>query len=217
MTAASESRLCAKTGLRIIAAHGKTSIRVAKDRSRGALTGWKNAKVGRLPAELADEIGDPRGRYDTLGSTIYLADSRRCAYAEVLIGFRRKRASIAKVADAIGWDVDEFMVQVEADARSNGVDVPWAISVDWQMDRSIYEIQLPREGWWVLIDDADTLPHSKNLAPGVEGMTEQLQLLTSGSVVSDNRALTTLLANCTAMQFLTTVPSRWESHTSPKH
>jgi hypothetical protein len=124
-----------------------------------------------------------------------LAQPGECAYAEVLVGFRQERAKIAAAAESIGWDVEEYIAQIIADAQSNGVDVPWAICVDWQMKRSIYEIRLPREGWWVQIDHAHTLAALEDLVPKTTGMTERLQLLTSGSIQSEDRDLTTLLAH----------------------
>ena len=138
---------------------------------------------------------DPRGRYDSIGSTIYVADSRQCAYAEVLLGFRQQRAAVAKAAESIGWTVEDYITSVRAQAQENGIDVPWAISVDWQMDRSIYEIQLPRQGWWVQIDDAGTLRALEGITPIAPGMTERVQLLTSGSLSGEDRDLTTLLAH----------------------
>ena len=191
MTAIPPEQTCGTTGLRLVAARAETAFRVAKDR-RGALNVQSNTIVGPLPYS-ADPV-DRRGRFDTIGSTIYLADSRACAYAEVLIGFRKERAAIAKVAESIAWDADEYIAQVIADARANGVDVPWSITVDWQMDRSLYEVQLPGDGWWVKIDHVDTITALENLAPTVPGMTEQVKLLTSGAIESENRDLTTLLA-----------------------
>lgn len=128
---------------------------MAKDRY-GALAVRENAVVGPRPLGTDPEESDSRGRYDSLGSTIYLADSRGCAYAEVLGGFRKDYAAVAKVAESIGWDPNEYIAAVLDDAHNNDVDPPWAISLDWQMDRSIYDIRLPREGWWVQIDHPDT-------------------------------------------------------------
>jgi hypothetical protein len=93
----------------------------------------------------------PRGRYDTIGPTIYLADSHQCAYAEVLLGFRQQRAAMAKAAESIGWSMQDCITSVRAQAQENRVDVPWVISVDWRMHRSIYEIRIPCRGWWVQI------------------------------------------------------------------
>lgn len=196
-------RTCTKTGLRLVAAAGENGFRVAKDRY-GALSVLPNKIVGPLPITptAAKASPDHRGRYDTLGSTVYLADSNRCAYAEVLVGFRKDRAAVAKVAESIGWSADHYIAQVLEDARINGVDVPWAVSVDWQMDRSIYEIQMPRSGWWVKMDHPDTLSALERLTPTVPGMTEVLQVLTAGSISGENRVVTTLLAEIIRQQVL---------------
>ncbi|NSX36545.1 hypothetical protein HTS88_08990 [Pseudarthrobacter oxydans] len=196
-------RTCGKTGLRLAAATAEIGFRVAKDRY-GALSVLSNAIVGPLPitSTAAKATPDRRGRYDTLGSTIYLADSRRCAYAEVLVGFRKDRAAVAKVAESIGWPVDAYIAQVLEDARTNGVDAPWSVSVDWQMDRSIYEIQMPHSGWWARMDHPDTLNALEKLAPTVPGMTEVLQVLTAGSTSSEDRAVTTILAEIIRQQVL---------------
>lgn len=194
-------RRCTETGLWLLAAAGETSFRVAKDRY-GALAVRKNPLVGPRPVGTDPAVGDSRGRFDSLGSTIYLAESRQCAYAEVLTGFRRERAAIAKAAETIGWTVDEYIASVLKQATTNGVDVPWAISIDWQMERSIYEIRLPREGWWVQIDHPETLKALQSLAPTTQGMTERLQVLTSSSIKGEDRDLTTLIAHTVREQAL---------------
>lgn len=202
MKTAAADRVCSETGLKLVAADGEIASRVAKDRF-GALAAHNNKVVGpRAPNLPEGATGDPRGRFDTLGTTIYLADSRKCAFAEVLSGFRKDRAAIAQASEDIGWTVDEYISSVEEQAQANGVDVPWAISVDWQMARSIYEIQLPRKGWWVLIDDATTLNALQHLAPTAQGVTEQLQMLTAGSIMGESRDLTTLLAQAIRAQTL---------------
>ena len=194
MIATALGPVCAKSGLRLVPATGQISYRVAKDR-HGALSARSNALVGPVPVGIDRSIGDSRGRYDSLGSTIYLADSRQCAYSEVLIGFRQRRAAVARIAESVGWTVEEYIASVQGQAEANEVDVPWAISVDWQMDRSVYEIRLPYKGWWVQIDDPDTLLTLQDKAPTVQGITERLQLLTSGSLGGEDRDLTTLLAH----------------------
>lgn len=195
-------RTCTQTGLRIIEAAGETGFRVAQDRY-GALSVLANKQIGLLPAPApGTALADKRGRYDTLGSTVYVADSRRCAYAEVLSGFRLKRAAVAAAAESVGWTVDDYIEQVLVDAKRNGIDAPWAISVDWQMQRSIYELSLPSVGWWVRIDHFDTLAALQSMTPTVTGLTQNLQLLTAGSITGEDRALTTVLAETVRQQVL---------------
>lgn len=75
-------RTCTKTGLRLAEATGETGFRVVQDR-HGALSVLPNKIVGSLPTTSTTMSSpDRRGRYDTLGSTVYVADSPRCAYAE---------------------------------------------------------------------------------------------------------------------------------------
>ncbi len=190
-------RTCAQTGLRLIAAAGETAYRVAKDRY-GGLSARHNSHVGALP--VGRDEADSRGRFDTVGSTIYLADSRRCAYAEVLMGFRLERSKVERAAVSIGWDVSEYIAAVEEEAARNHIDPPWTVSVDWQMDRSMYEIRLPREGWWVQIDHAHTLSALERLTPRVTGLP--VGPLTSGTIEGEDRAMTTLLAHVIRAQIL---------------
>lgn len=194
-------RTCGYTGLRLIKADSEEAFRVAKDRY-GALSVRRNDIVGPLPMAPGLTSIDRRGRYDTVGSTIYLAARRRCAYAEVLTGFRQERASAAKAAESIGMTVDDYIAQVKAEAEENGIDVPWSITVDWQMGRSVYRVRLPRAGWWVKVDDLDTLSALQRLAPTVPGLTESLQVLTATSIYGEDRDLTTLLAQVIRMQVL---------------
>ncbi|NUL49018.1 hypothetical protein F7P69_28005 [Cellulosimicrobium funkei] len=194
-------RTCTTTGFRLVAAGGQTAYRVAKDRY-GALSARRNELVGPPPAGSPPGAGDSRGRYDTIGSTLYLADSRRCAYAEVLNGFRAERAQIARTAQSIGMTVDEYIEAVIADAEANGLAVPWAVSVDWQLERSIYEIRLPRQGWWVRIDHPDTLKALEDLASATAGAMGQVAMLTATEVTGPNRDLTTLLAHLIRQQTL---------------
>ncbi|HRO93952.1 hypothetical protein [Citricoccus sp.] len=194
-------RTCTKTGLHLVAAGGQTAFRVAKDRY-GALSARPNDHVGPRPVGFDPDVGDARGRYDTIGSTLYLAEARRCAYAEVLNGFRAERAQIARTAQFIGMTVDEYIEAVIAEAKANGVDVPWAISVDWQLERSIYEIRLPRQGWWVRIDHPDTLKALEELASVTAGAMGEVTMLTATEVTGPDRDLTTLLAHVIKRQML---------------
>lgn len=194
-------RTCTKTGLCLIEAGGQRAYRVAKDRY-GVLSARRNEHVGPMPVGFDSDTGESRGRYDTLGSTIYRADSRRCAYAEVLNSFRQERSKIAKAATSVGMDVDECIEAVTAEAETNGVRLPWTISVDWQMDRSIYEIRLPRQGWWVRIDHAETLRALEDLALRTPGATGGVAMLTATEVTGLDRDLTTLLAHVIRQQTL---------------
>lgn len=178
-------RRCQATGLHLLAAVGETGYRVAKDRY-GALSG--------RPYAPGTDGAESRGRFDTIGTTLYFADSPECAYAEVLTGFRFELAATFRDADAAGYTPAEWVDLLTEQAIANGVDPPWAVSCDWQLARSIYQVRMPRNGWWVQIDHYETLnalvDHYAH-----RGVSEtSAKLLTSADLEGGDRALTTVLA-----------------------
>ncbi|MEO5316207.1 hypothetical protein PV772_19165 [Pseudarthrobacter sp. CC12] len=118
MITTAKVRQCDLTGLTLVRAAGEISFRAAKDHY-GGLSVRKNSFVGPLPIRAVAGSGS-RGRYDSIGSTIYLAESCQCAYAEVLLGFRQQRASVAKAAESIGWTVEDYIASVRAQAGEKG-------------------------------------------------------------------------------------------------
>lgn len=192
MSAPAGGRVCTTTGLYLLPADGVVAYRVAQDRyvaRRGILSARPNRHIGRL---AAGEL-ESRGRYDTIGTTVYFADSPECAFAEVLQQFRKSIAPLAVDADAAGIEVDEWIQLVTDEAAAAGRDAPWAISCDWQMARSIYQAAMPIEGWWVGID------HPATLAALTRQMPTRLRdldvpYLSAGHIEGDDRAVTTLLA-----------------------
>lgn len=98
--------------------------------------------------------------------------------------------------------VDEYIDAVTAEAEMNGISLPWTISAEWQMDRSIYQIRLPRRGWWVRIDHADSLRALEGLASRTPGATGVAAMLTATEVTGLDRDLTTLLADLIRQQTL---------------
>ncbi|MBI9115652.1 RES domain-containing protein [Sanguibacter sp. YZGR15] len=176
----------------MIPATGELAYRVAKDRytlRSGPLSSLVNRHVGRLPPD----VNESRGRFDTLGRTVYFGDSPECCFAEVLQGFRMSREMQAADAQAAGQDVDQYLHDITADALSNDIDPPWAVSGDWQASRSLLHIRMPLEGWWVQIDHPDTL-NALNDALAADLRTLGVGLLTSSIATSENRPATTLIA-----------------------
>lgn len=72
----------------------------------------------------------------------------------------------------------------------------------WQLERSVYEIRLPRQGWWVQIDHSDTLHTLEVLASATAGAMGEVTMLTATEVTGSNRDLTTLLAHVIRQQTL---------------
>lgn len=187
MTPVSPDVTCSKTGLGLVRANHQTGWRVARDRfvnAGGINHVLINDRVG------PDLIGAPerRGRYDTLGRTVYFADSKKTSLAETLQDLRVKKLSLVKDAEAVGLDVDEYLRRAMGEAHKRGVPGPGEVSVDWQMARSLYQVAMPAADWWVAIDTSATLNALSNLLAGAAGM------VTLAEVTGDDRALTTQFA-----------------------
>lgn len=181
-------RTCTDTGVRLVPASGGRAYRVAKDRGRTALEGYLNSDVGELPRGTPDR----RGRWDTIGSTLYFADSPQTAFAEVLAPLKSNRLGLEVAATRSGYtSVEEYVSAVRGQSAENNVDKPWAISGRWQLARSIYHVGMPTDGWWVRIDHADTLQALQRALHTTAGSPGDLW---SADLENDNRAVTTVIA-----------------------
>lgn len=103
--------------------------------------------------------------------------------------FRLDRPAISRAAASIGWDIESYIEQI-----LEGIDPPWGISLDWQMARSIYELGLPRSGWWVQIDHPETLAALETHLPAMAGSGQELRVLTAGNITGEDKDLTSLIA-----------------------
>src|SRR5690606_3732309 len=72
------------------------------------------------------ELPDRRGRFDTIGRTVYFAERATTAFAEVLQDLRAARVTLQADADAIGMSVEEHITAVRDQAAANGRERPWA-------------------------------------------------------------------------------------------
>lgn len=181
------ARVCAMTGFGLVEAHGSDAWRVAKERyvATSGITGvLVTGRVGPLPRSVPDH----RGRYDTLGRTVYFADRPITALAEVLQSFRVQTLSITKDATVLGIDVDEYRARLSLEFLERGLPVPGEIPASWMSARSLYRVHMPRTGWWVKIDSADTLNAVSDVMRGSRGQ------LTLADVCGEDRGLTTELA-----------------------
>jgi hypothetical protein len=189
---AARARVCPRTGLYLVPARGQTAWRVAKEqyvRSGGILAVRANGGVGPLPQEAPDR----RGRFDTIGRTVYFAESAEAAFAEVLQEFRKARVALEADAAAADFSVEEYVETVRQHAVDNGRDVPWAVGARWQMDRCVHSVSMPEQGWWVRVDHRATLDRvGMDLAPHLKDLG--VALLTLSNVMGESRAVTTLIA-----------------------
>lgn len=182
-------RTCSATGLRLVSATPRRGFRVSRDRYGGLSAQLRHVYPGAVATA---------NRFDTVGTTLYFADSKRCAFAEVLNGFKQARAALGPDAEAVGETLADYVALVTEQAVENGLDQPWAVSADWQMARSIYTVQLPEAGSWVRIDHADTLAALGDLhgvLVDLDGGSVSPPLWSSDLEGAD-RSLTTAIARC---------------------
>ncbi|WP_256829569.1 hypothetical protein [Ornithinimicrobium faecis] len=192
MSTAARSRVCPRTGFYLVPARGQDGWRVAQERytrSGGILAVRANRHVGPMP----EDVPDRRGRFDTIGRTVYFGDQAMTAFAEVLQDFRAARVALQADADSIGMTAEEYITKVGDDASANGRERPWAIGVDWQMSRCLHRVAMPSDGWWVQIDRKETLNRlGLDLAEPLR--QAGVPMLTLSGTSGEDRAVTTLLA-----------------------
>lgn len=184
VTGAVASRVCQRTGFALHRAGGELAWRVAKDRyvKRG---GINDVAPCERVGPLDNGAPDARSRFDTCGRTVYFASSRVVALAEVLQAFRADRLQLERDAAAIDVDVEQYLAWLKEDAKRGSGAAPGEVGVDWQMQRSLYRVTMPTEGWWVSVTSPPTL----------NGLSEMFQqMITIGDVTGPDRGLTTAIA-----------------------
>lgn len=103
------SRTCSRTGLRLISDPHSDGYHVGKT---------DYPALSAAPRSGDDGNRTAWGRYDVPGQTFYVAETRPCAYAEVLSAFKRTLGSadpLVKDAAALGMTVEEFVEEVARD------------------------------------------------------------------------------------------------------
>jgi hypothetical protein len=89
--------------------------------------------------------------------------------------------SLTKDAIASGMGVGDFRRELTRDFHARSLPGPGEVPVDWQLATSLHRVQLPANGWWVLIDCPPTLNVLSELMGG------SVDQLTLGHVCGDNR------------------------------
>lgn len=135
-------------------------------------------------------------RYDTSGTTVYLADNAACAFQETISPFKRRLGSVdpwQKDADALGMSLEEFYDAVASDWEERQFMYTGTLPRRWREARSLHLVSLPKHGWWVDIEDAESLSALEKSMPHLIAGAGVLQLDRS-QALSLNRQLTTMLA-----------------------
>lgn len=204
------TRTCATTGLRLIAAAaGDIGYRIAKEKY----------PVISAPERTADVHRNEWSRYDTLGRTLYVAENRETAYAEVLSPFKRvlgAHDALAADAASLGMSVSDFVEAIAREWAERDFMGLGAIPAAWRYSRSIYEILLPQENWWVDIEHPDSIAALDTSFEQVLA-SEKITHLTTAVLRGENRRVTTMMATAVRAATLDDGSSPIGIHFGSKH
>lgn len=152
LTKTEEPRICAASGLQLTAAQSQNAWRVAQtqygpinpqprpqDRPGANVDAWKSWQRWDVPGRR----------------TIYAADTKQVAYAEVLGWFKRRLED----QPGSGLDLSKYLDDIP-DAASGWTAVkdewgnqlpPYTLPASWRHDRLMYRVTVPTSGWFANI------------------------------------------------------------------
>lgn len=177
---------------------------------KGPVTGYRIAKSSYGPMNpLARSAGavdrSSWSRFDTPGSTVYLAGDRRTAYAETLA-----MARIGKeFRDAVAFAARQFNISVEAarkmiqdDWTRNGNMVPGWLPANWRDGRLMYTLRINEPIRWIDLTAAESIAAlNRHLGQQLDD-TFGIGTVTLATLAGENRAATTAIAEWLREQVL---------------
>lgn len=181
-------RTCTVTGLRLVSEPsdvygfhvGKTECPPLSAAPRDASEKWRQAW----------------GRYDVPGQTFYVAETRECAYAEVLAFFKRANGtgdSLAKDAEFAGLSLAEYVEEIAREWSERDFMGLGAIPAGWRYDRGITPISLPDPGWLIDIEHPESISFIERELEGTLA-AHRVTSLTTATLRSEDRPVTTAIA-----------------------
>lgn len=185
-------RTCTSTGLRLIPCTGDTGYRIAKN-TYPAISAPPRHDVFPHESERSSW-----GRYDTVdASTLYTAQLRTGALAEVLAGFKVPLGTTSALeADAIslGLTLEEFLADVAADWEERSFMQTGTLPRSWRDDRAALTIEHPSTGWLIDVEHPDSI---SALEPSLTThlLVGGYETLTTAVLRGGDRALTTAIAD----------------------
>jgi len=173
------------TGLHLQSATGEVSVRIARS-SRGPL--HPPPRQGTPDASWS--------RYDVTGWTVYTAETRETAYAEVLAYTKRRlgqRDPLAEDAAAIGLSLSEFTDLVGQEWSERQHMGMGHLPASWRIERLMYRITMPTQGWWIDVEHPDSLAAIETaLEPDLADLN--VGALTVAALRGEDRRITTTVA-----------------------
>lgn len=181
------NRTCERTGLRLISDPGTYNYHVGKT---------EYPPLSAATREAGVKSRDSWNRYDVPGQTFYVAETRECAYAEVLAPFKRANGSadpLKKDAESLGMTLEEFVEEIAREWSERDFMGLGAIPAGWRYDRGMFPVVLPDTGWLVDIEHPDSISAIEKLL-GDELSWLRVDHLTTGTLRGEDRAVTTAIA-----------------------
>lgn len=187
--------VCASTGLAYVS---------------GPVTGYRIAKssygpMNPLPRSTGTADRSAWSRFDTPGSTVYLAGDRRTAYAETLAMARVGkdfRDAVAFVADQFGITVDTARSMVQEDWTRNGNMVPGWLPANWRDGRLMYTLEIIRPTRWIDLTAAESIAALNRKLGQQLDEAFGMGTITLGTLTGENRNATTTIAEWLREQVL---------------
>lgn len=176
----------------------------------GPVHGYRIAKSSYGPLNpLPRTVGSPDrsswSRFDTPGSTVYLAGDRRTAYAETLAVARVAndfRNAIAFAARQFNVTVEEASKMVQDDWTRNGNMVPGWLPASWRDGRLMYRLQVTEPLRWIDLTAAESIAALNRHLGEQLADTFGTGIITLATLAGEDREATTHIAQWLREQVL---------------
>lgn len=176
----------------------------------GPVRGYRIAKssygpLNPLPRSSGTIDRSSWSRFDTPGSTVYLAGDRRTAYAETLAMARVGkdfRDAVAFAAGQFGITVETARKMIQDDWTRNGNMVPGWLPANWRDGRLMYTLQIPSPTRWIDLTAAESIAAlNRHLGQQLDDAFG-IGTITLGTLAGENRSATTAMAEWLREQVL---------------
>lgn len=204
------SRTCSATGLRLISDPGVYTYHVGKK---------EYPPLSAAARDADDTSRQAWGRYDVPGHTFYVAENRGTAYAEVLSGFKRANGAadpLSEDAKFAGMSLEDYIEEIAREWSERDFMGLGAIPAGWRYDRGLFPVVLPDSGWLVDIEHPDSIAAIEG-AIGPLLASLNVPHLTTGTLRSEERAVTTQIAEHLHASTLDTGATPLGVHFGSKH
>jgi len=186
-----DRRICGTTGLAIVRSDGRSAWRIAKT-SYGPLQPIRRG----IKWDRSDW-----NRYDVPGhQTVYAATPTVAAYGESLAYLRAgldktKLSQVFVESSEDHFDGQQSIQEaVAAEWAEMNFQAPGTLNAGWRHARALYELKLPNHGWFIDIQDAESLAALRRRLSHPLRVLD-VSTLTLSHLTGEDRRLTTAIAD----------------------